>query len=128
MSVRYLYEQIVLKGALKGMLIAPAVRNTLDDRVAIALRSLQFTDTHTPADFKEQMKEEFDTVNAVYGREIGKANQSPALKPIEAKIRSLKQTEKRAVLTAYLKIAVETIKRYGAEEECRKHPRTKATQ
>lgn len=128
MSVRYLYEQIVLKGALKEMLIAPAVRNTLDDRVAIALRSLQFTDTHTPADLKEQMKEEFDTVNAVYRHEISQANQSPVLKPIEAKIRSLKPTKKKAVLTAYLKIAVEVIKRYGAEEERRKHPRLKAAE
>jgi hypothetical protein len=54
MSTKYLYEQIVLKGALKEMLIAPAVRNTLDDRVAIALRSLQFTDVHTPEDFRSK--------------------------------------------------------------------------
>jgi hypothetical protein len=91
----------------------------------IALRSLQFTDMHTPEDFKKQMKEEFAKINAVYKAEISAANQSPVFSPIEAKIRSLKPMQKKAVMTAYLKIAVEVIKRYGAGEEGRKHLRSK---
>jgi hypothetical protein len=45
------------------------------------------------------MKAEFDKINAVYKAEISEVNQSPVFKPIEAKIRSLKPTQKKAVLS-----------------------------
>ncbi len=40
-----------------------------------------------------------------------------------AKIRKLKRSEKEAVMIRYLDLAVEVIKRYGAEEERRRQPR-----
>jgi hypothetical protein len=120
MNMNYLYQVIVLKGAFEDLLIAPDRRNRLDQRVKKALHSLWVADLHTPADFKEQMRDEFSAINAVYEREVSKPNQSPIFDQTEAKIRSLKPTEKRAVLSAYFRIAVEVIKRYGVEEERRK--------
>lgn len=112
-GVGYFYRRIVDNNELEHMVLVPSIEIRLEYQVGVALRCLRFADLNAPKDFMEYMKEEFATVNSVYTHQINSKYEDMQIDPLIKRIRSLKPKRQKEVIRAFLRIAIEVIKRSG---------------